>query len=160
MGYKIPIFINQQDISKAVEILKKSGFYDFVLQEVKEDQIIGLVREANYLDWLIHGYGTKKAKEMSECQVHVRLFNDGRIESELEISRFDLRHLYGPRVSHHFMIELILAFNGIHYNKGSPGGPLDPVKTLEQFPKQEKIDWMTKLIEFIINSNQSNQQNE
>lgn len=149
MGNKVPLFIDPIDIPKIEENLCKYGFYHFVLQEQKEDQKFGLVREATYGDWLIQGYLPKKASEMSSCQIHVRIFNDGKIESEMEISRFDARHIYSPRVSHHMLIELILALSGIHYRRGKPSGPLDPVRDLEKFPKEERIEWLPMVLKAI-----------
>ena len=160
MGNKVPLYINIEDIPKAEENLQKYGFYHFALQEQKEDQKYGLVREATYGDWMIQGYFPKEASEMSPCQIHVRIFNDGKIESEIEISRFDARHIYSPRVSHHLLIELILALSGIHYRRGNPSGPLDPVRELENFPKEERIEWLPlvlKAIEAMFADNQANE---
>jgi len=150
MGSKVPLFIDSRDLPKVEECLKKAGFYYIILlQEQKENQVFGMAREATYIDWLCQGYGPTKAKEMSLCQVHVRGFSDGKIEAELELDRFDARHAISPRVSHHLLIEFILSFNGIHYRRGTPLGPLDPVKELEKFPKEERVEWIPIVIQLL-----------
>ena len=158
MGNKVPLFIDSRDLPKVEECLKKAGFnYIIILQEQKENQVFGMARFATYIDWLCQGYGPTKAKEMPSCQIHVRGFSDGKIDAELELDRYDARHTISPRVSHHLLIEFILSFNGIHYRKGTPTGPLDPVKELEKFPKEERVDWFPialKILEAIFSDNQ------
>lgn len=143
MGYKVPLFVDSRDLPKVEECLLKAGFqHIIILQEQKENQVFGMARFATYIDWLSQGYGPTKAREMTQCQVHVRGFSDGKIEAELELDRQDIRHPFSPRVSHHLIIECILYLNGIHYRKGTPKGPLDPVKELEKFPKEERVEWI------------------
>jgi len=158
MGSKVPLFIDSRDLSKVEECLLKAGFHHIIiLQKQKGNQVFGMARLATYIDWLCQGYGPSKAKEMSSCQVHVRGFSDGKIEAELELDRFDARHTISPRVSHHLLFEFILSLNGIHYRKGTPEGPLDPIKEIEKFPKEERIDWIPiviKLLEAIFSDDQ------
>ena len=78
MGYeKIQVYgISIKDIE---EILRREGFKDTVLQVWKPGQVFGLVKRLDP-PWEI-------------WEMHVRGFDDGHLEAEIEISRDYLEHL-------------------------------------------------------------------
>lgn len=63
-------------LKKAKEVLAQEGFQHTSLQVIKPGQVFGLVRKAGDI-W----------------EMHVRGFDDGRLESEIEVSRDYLEHL-------------------------------------------------------------------
>ena len=64
------------DLKVVEEILRKEGFEDTILQTWKPGQVFGLVKKLNF-PW----------------EMHVRGFEDGHLEAEIEVSRDYLEHL-------------------------------------------------------------------
>jgi len=65
----------QEWLNMVKEVLTQEGFRDTILQVVKPGQVFGLIR-----------------KEGDVWEMHVRGFDDGRLESEIEISRDYFEH--------------------------------------------------------------------
>jgi len=63
-------------LQKVKGVLVQEGFNDTVLQTIKPGQVFGLVRKLDNV-W----------------EMHVRGFNDGRLEAEIEVSRDYFEHL-------------------------------------------------------------------
>lgn len=58
-----------------------------------------------------HAYGL--VKDVGDKQIHVRIYEDGVIDAEIEIHRRYLQHLFSPRPSAHREIKRILDKHGI-----------------------------------------------
>ncbi|ACS90089.1 hypothetical protein [Thermococcus sibiricus] len=65
-----------EDLERVKQILLEDGFRNTILQVIKPGQVFGLVKELNH-PW----------------EMHVRGFEDGHLEAEIEISREYLEHL-------------------------------------------------------------------
>jgi hypothetical protein len=63
-------------LERAKDVLIQEGFNDTILQTIKQGQVFGLVKKVGDI-W----------------EMHVRGFNDGRLEAEIEISRDYFEHL-------------------------------------------------------------------
>ncbi len=83
-------------LERARKALLAEGFVMTPMQYRKKGQMFGLVKE--------HGHN---------LQLHVRAFQNGVIESEVELSRHFVQHLWSPRRSAHTEIEQIFAKHGV-----------------------------------------------
>ena len=85
------------DIHRAQRVLIANGFHWTLWQYLKPRQSWGVVKDV--------GSG--------EVQIHVRGFNDGRVEAEIEVSRFYLEHHRHPSVNANLNIAKILEAGGV-----------------------------------------------
>jgi len=93
------------DLKQVKQILRKEGFEDTLLQVVKPGQVFGLVKKLDH-PW----------------EMHVRGFEDGHLEAEIEISRDYLEHLDDRyRTSAAEKLGEILSNYGIPYEIKSDG---------------------------------------
>jgi len=141
MSNLIPIYVEISDLPRIQKILYEVGFHDFALQTWKEKQIWGLAKDISQ-DELIQITGNLPGLgDFPDLQYHIRAYSDGRLEAEIEIHRFDLRHLWSCRPSAHNQIASILYRYNIQFRIGSPNGPEDSFESFRDFPKNEAIDW-------------------
>jgi hypothetical protein len=88
--------INPEYLTFLIVILKRMGFTDPIFQQWKSGQRFGLARSvSSLLEW------------------HVRGFEDGILESEVEISRDRLQHLTTRAGSYYSPLLRVLDRNGI-----------------------------------------------
>lgn len=83
-------------LAKAKEALLAEGFYETPFQYRKKGQVFGVVKD--------HGH---------DLQLHVRAFDTGVIESEVELSNRYVEHLVSPRRSAHAEIKAIFEKHGL-----------------------------------------------
>jgi len=99
----VPVYISNADIPLFKEYLSKNGYYWTILQVIKPKQIHGSVKKIERKERLVEN--------------HVRIYIDGRIESEFEVCRVQnmWEHLTTCSYSaHEYIIELLDKL-GIHY---------------------------------------------
>lgn len=65
------------------------------------------------LQWKHRGHAFGLVKDRGDRQIHVRVYEDGVIDAELEIHRRFLEHLLSPRPSAHRLVRGLLAKHGI-----------------------------------------------
>ena len=80
----------------AKTVLLAEGFKRDLKQFRKPGQVWGVIRQ-----------------EPDDMQIHVRAFNDGRLESEVELSNKYVQHLWSHRRNAHPEVSEILARNGL-----------------------------------------------
>lgn len=94
------IKISPADLKLLKERLFDEGFYDpWFAQEWKDKQFFGLAKELR-----------------SPFEWHVRAFKDGKLESEIEISRRYIGHQSMPARPFHDSLIAILRKHGIHFD--------------------------------------------
>ena len=146
MSNLVPIYVDKQELQRIEDVLKTLGFKEILLQEWKEEQIIGLAKDvtSNEINHLTNNQNA--AIIFPRCQWHLRGYRNGKLEMEIEIHRDDFRHLWSTRPSAHNDLALLLSEMGVQYKLGSTSGPTDPIDSLKYFPLEYEIDWKTALI--------------
>jgi len=145
MGNLVPIYVDVNDLPKIRDILLEVGFHDILLQTWKEEQMWGLAKDITQDELLKITSNLPGIGNFPDLQYHIRAYSNGKLEAEIEIHRFDLRHLWSSRPSAHNQLASILYNSNIHFRMGSPDGPLDSFESFKDFPKNEAIDWPTYL---------------
>jgi hypothetical protein len=83
------------DLEVVRRILLSEGFHEPLLQGWKEGQVFGLVKPLNEL-----------------VEVHVRGYEDGTLDAEVELSREYLEHLwYGSKPYYGYLIVILKRYN-------------------------------------------------
>ena len=142
MGKLIPIYVNVNDLPKVREVLFRIGFRDIIiLQTWKENQIWGVARDVSKEELFNILGNPYLIDNLTDLQCHIRAYSDGRLESEIEIHRNDLRHLVSPTPSNHEALALLLSREGISHHFSNAAAPMDSIERLLHFPKNEKIEW-------------------
>ena len=137
----IPLYINPKELSRIESIFQKIGFKTIFLQEWKEKQVIGLAKDVTQEEIYILTNDKKAFKKYPRCQWHLRGYENGKLEMEIELHRNDLRHIWSTRPSAHEELAKILSGSGISYSKGSQDGSLDSFESLTNFHPDGEIDW-------------------
>lgn len=57
--------------------------------------------------WRHKGHAFGLVKDLRDRQIHVRVYENGIVDAEVEISRHYLQHLYSPRASAHRIVQRI-----------------------------------------------------
>lgn len=83
-------------LEQARDALLAEGFWSTPMQYRKKGQVFGVVKD--------HGH---------DLQLHVRAFENGVIESEVELSNRYIQHLWSPRRSAHAEITTIFEKHGV-----------------------------------------------
>jgi hypothetical protein len=65
------------------------------------------------LQWRHRGHSFGLVRDFGDKQIHVRVYDNGIVDAEVEISKRYLQHLYSPRPSAHRVIQLIFEKNHI-----------------------------------------------
>ena len=93
MNYgNIEVFTNLEVIKG---VILQEGFYDpVILQNLKDNQVFGLVKPLNDL-----------------VEVHVRGYKDNTLDAEVELSREYLEHPYDVRPFYGFLISILTKYN-------------------------------------------------
>jgi len=141
MGNLVPIYVSVNDLPKVRNLLLGIGFKDIILQTWKDDQIWGVARDVSKEELYNKLGNPYLIDDLPDLQCHIRAYSNGRLESEIEIHRDDLRHLVSPTPSHHEALAFLLTREGISYHYGNVVVPMDAFDSLIQFPKNEKIEW-------------------
>jgi hypothetical protein len=106
-------------------ILLSEGFHEPLLQGWKEGRVFGLVKPLNEL-----------------VEVHVRGYEDGTLDAEVELSREYLEHLwYGSKPYYGYLIDILKRYN-IPFNIVKP---IPPDPTYIEVP-QNPIKWKPLLV--------------
>jgi len=111
-------------LDRVKEVLSEEGFRDTPLQVWKPGQVFGLVKPLDDV-----------------YEVHVRGYQDGTLDAEIEVSREYLEHLiYGSYPYDHYLLEILKKYNI----------PLKVVKPIESAQKPPKpatlIPWKPLLL--------------
>ena len=116
------IKINPDDLKSLKRKLFDEGFYDpWFVQKWKNDQNFGLAKELNApFEW------------------HIRAFKDGRLESEIEVSRRYTGHQSVPAKPFHSALIKILRQHGTQFELTNTL-PLDPE---EMSVPSTLVDWL------------------
>lgn len=69
--------------------------------------------ESTALQWRHKGHAYGLVKDLGDKQVHVRVYEDGVIDAEIEIHKRYLEHLWSPRPSAHRQVLKIFQKHGI-----------------------------------------------
>jgi len=113
------------DLGVVKQILLSEGFYEPLLQGWRKGQVFGLVKPLNEL-----------------VEVHVRGYEDGTLDAEVELSREYLEHLwYGSKPYYGYLIDILKRYN-IPFSIVKPIPP-DPMYI--EVP-QNPIKWKPLLI--------------
>jgi hypothetical protein len=113
------------DLRVVKQILLSEGFYEPLLQGWRKGQVFGLVKPLNEL-----------------VEVHVRGYEDGTLDAEVELSREYLEHLwYGSKPYYGYLIDILKRYN-IPFSIVKPIPP-DPMYI--EVP-QNPIKWKPLLI--------------
>jgi len=84
-----------RDLEVARRILLSEGFHEPLLQGWRGGQVFGLVKPLNEL-----------------VEVHVRGYEDGTLDAEVELSREYLEHLwYGSKPYYGYLINILMRYN-------------------------------------------------
>ena len=68
---------------------------------------------SSLLQWRHKGHSYGLIKDLGDKQVHVRVYEDGVVDAELEIHKRYLEHLWSPRPSAHRIVQKIFQKHGI-----------------------------------------------
>jgi hypothetical protein len=111
-------------LDRAKEALIKEGFSDTLLQIWKPGQVFGLVKPLDDVN-----------------EVHVRGYQDGTLDSEIEVSREYLEHLiYGSYPYDHYLMEILKKHN-------IPHKVVKPIESAQKPPKPATlIPWKPLLL--------------
>jgi len=104
------------------EVLIQEGFQDTILQVRKPGQVFGLIRKLD-----------------NTWEMHVRGFDDGRLESEIEISRDYFEHFndeYRTEATSE-LTQILDAYRIPYEIKGNP----NPSKGVLYLPKKTLVPW-------------------
>jgi hypothetical protein len=83
------------DLRVVKQILLNEGFYEPLLQGWRKGQVFGLVKPLNEL-----------------VEVHVRGYEDGTLDAEVELSREYLEHLWcGSKPYYGYLIDILKRYN-------------------------------------------------
>jgi hypothetical protein len=114
-----------RDLEVVRRILLSEGFYEPLLQGWRKGQVFGLVKPLNEL-----------------VEVHVRGYEDGTLDAEVELSREYLEHLwYGSKPYYGYLINILKRYN-IPF---SIVKPIPPGPTYIEVP-QNPIKWKPLLV--------------
>jgi hypothetical protein len=69
--------------------------------------------QSTRLQWRHKGHAFGLVKDAGRMQVHVRVYDDGVIDAEIEIHKRYMQHLWSPRPSAHEEVQQILQRHGI-----------------------------------------------
>jgi len=111
-------------LDRVKEVLSGEGFRDTPLQVWKPGQVFGLVKPLDDV-----------------YEVHVRGYQDGTIDAEIEVSREYLEHLvYGSYPYDHYLLEILKKYN-------IPHKVAKPVESAQKLPKPATlIPWKPLLL--------------
>jgi hypothetical protein len=111
-------------LDRAKEALIKEGFRDTPLQVWKPGQVFGLVKPLDDVN-----------------EVHVRGYQDGTLDAEIEVSREYLEHLvYGSYPYDHYFMEILKRHN-------IPHKVVKPIESAQKPPKPATlIPWKPLLL--------------
>jgi len=106
------------------DVLVKEGFRDTLLQVWKPGQVFGLVKPLD-----------------DTYEVHVRGYQDGTLDAEIEVSREYLEHLiYGSYPYDHYLMEILKRHN-------IPHKVVKPIESAQKPPKPASlIPWKSLLL--------------
>ena len=65
------------------------------------------------LQWRHKGHAYGLIKDLGDKQIHVRVYEDGVVDAEIEVHKRFLQHLWSPRPSAHRQVQKIFAKHGI-----------------------------------------------
>jgi hypothetical protein len=65
------------------------------------------------MQWRHKGHAYGLIKDLGKMQIHVRVYDDGVIDAEVEVHKRYIQHLWSPRPSAHEEVQAILERHGI-----------------------------------------------
>ncbi|MBI2077580.1 MAG: hypothetical protein HYT80_04300 [Euryarchaeota archaeon] len=69
--------------------------------------------QSTVLQWRHKGHAYGLIKDLGDKQIHVRVYEDGVVDAEIEIHKRYLEHLWSPRPSAHKQVQRIFTKHGI-----------------------------------------------
>ena len=69
--------------------------------------------KSTFFQWRHKGHAFGLVKDLGDKQVHVRVYDNGIIDAELEIHKRYIQHLYSPRPSAHKEVMDVLQKHGL-----------------------------------------------